>query len=210
MSRGLPFRLLIITDRGACGDLVATLERALRGVPEGAVALMLREKDLPGGELLALARRLRALTRERGSLLLVNERLDVALACEADGLHLPAAGLPIAKARAAAPSLLLGRSTHAPEEAAAAEAAGADYLTFGPVHPTPSKAAYGAPPGLAGLAAARRACALPLYGLGGIDLSRAPGVIAAGADGVAGIRVVLEAPDPAAAVAGLLAATASR
>ncbi len=198
------FRLLLITDRRVTEDLVATVTAALTFAPAGAVAVMLREKDLPGRALLALARRLRAVTAATGAALLVNDRVDVALEAGADGVHLPAAGIPVAEARRRlGPERLVGVSTHGAAEVAAAAAAGADYATFGPVFDTPSKRRYGPPPGLEALAAAARE-PLPLYGLGGVDPGNADAVRAAGAAGVACIRAVLAAADPAAAVAALL------
>ncbi len=185
-------RLLAISDRRQLpgGELDGWLA-ALAAAGVGAVAL--REKDLGGAALLALAV---AARRRLGpeTLLLVNSRADVALAAGADGVHLPAAGLPIdALRRRFGRRLLIGRSTHSLDEVEAAAAAGADYVTFGPVYPTPSKARYGPPPGLAGL---RRAAAvgLPVYALGGVTIERLPEVevAAAGAHGAAGIRVFLD------------------
>lgn len=153
----------------------------------GVDAVQLREKHLDDRSVFELARR----TRERlppEVRLLINARADVALAVGAEGVHLPAAGLPVAALRRRFRARLrIGRSTHAPEEVAAAREDGADYVTFGPVYPTPSKAAYGPPPGLEGL---RRAVAtgLPVIALGGVDPARLEEVAAAGAAGAAGIR----------------------
>jgi thiamine-phosphate pyrophosphorylase len=196
----------LVTERRAVPDLVAAARAALGGLPSRAVALHLREKDLGGRDLLALARSLRAACAEVGQLLLVNDRIDVALAAGADGVHLPSAGIPAADARRLlGPGRLVGVSCHALEDVRRARDGGADYATFGPVFDTPSKRAYGAPVGLVALAEASR-LGLPLVALGGVDVERAPRAMAAGAHGVAAIRAWLAAPDPAAAVAALLAA----
>jgi len=151
----------------------------------GVDGVQVREKHLGDCQLYALAV---AARRAWPGWLVVNARLDLALAAGAAGVHLPADGVPIAPLRrrfGATP--VIGRSTHDPDEAAAARAAGADYVTFGPVFATPSKARYGRPPGLDGL---RRAVArgLPVVALGGIGPDELAAVAAAGAAGVAGIR----------------------
>ena len=196
----------LITDRAACPDLAARAAAALSGAPPGAVAVHLREKDLSGAALLALARALAAVCRARGQRLLLNGRLDVAIAAGADGVHLPAAGVPPAEARRLlGRDALVGVSCHSAEDVRRALAGGATFATFGPIHETPSKRAFGAPVGLAAL---RRASGLglPLVALGGIEPGNAAEAVAAGARGVAAIRAWLASPDPAAAVAALLAA----
>jgi thiamine-phosphate pyrophosphorylase len=201
-----PPRVHLITDRRLAVDLTATARRALVGLAPGTAAVHLREKDLGGRELLRLAGALLAACRESGQLLLVNDRLDVALAAGADGVHLPAAGLPPAEARRLlGPGRLLGVSCHSAADVGRALRGGADFATFGPVFDTPSKRAHGPPVGLAALAEAA-AVGLPLVGLGGIEPGNAAAVWAAGARGVAAIRAWLAAPDPAAAVRALLPA----
>lgn len=157
-------------------------------------AAQVREKHLGDRALLELVRA--AVSAARGRLrILVNGRPDLALAAGADGVHLPADGLPIeACRRLLGPGRLIGRSTHAPEEVERARQAGADYATFGPVFPTPSKADWEALPGLDGL---RRACAagLPVVALGGIRAEYLEAVSRAGAAGAAAIRA-LHDPDP--------------
>ncbi|HET8732934.1 MAG TPA: thiamine phosphate synthase [Anaeromyxobacteraceae bacterium] len=201
-----PPRVYLVTDPSAGPALASRVAAALRGLPPGVAAVQLRAKGLPAADLLALARALRAVTCEVSQLLLVNDRLDVALAAGADGVHLPAAGIPPADARRlAGPGRLVAVSCHSAADVAAARDAGADFATFGPVFDTPSKRAYGAPVGLAALREAA-ALGLPLVGLGGIDAGNAPEVAAAGAFGVAAIRAWLDAPDPGEAVRRLLAA----
>jgi len=201
-------RLYLITDRRATAGrpLVEVVRRALAGAPPGAVAVQLREKDLEGGALLALARELRAVTRDAGAALFVNDRVDVALAAGADGAHLGGRALRPADAARIAPAteLALAVSTHARAEVEAARACPAvRFAVFGPVWETPSKRRLGAPVGLDALRAARQA-GLPLLALGGVTPTRATECRAAGADGIACIRAVLEADDPSAAVRALL------
>jgi thiamine-phosphate pyrophosphorylase len=135
----------------------------------------------------------------------VNDRVDVALASGADGVHLPAASLPSAVARRLlGPVAWIGRSTHAADEAEEALDEGADYVVLGPICPTPSKEAFGPPLGIAALTALRRSSRV--LAIGGIDATNAAATRAAGAHGVAVIRAVLDAPDPAAVVRALRAA----
>ncbi|MGD9763818.1 MAG: thiamine phosphate synthase [Candidatus Binatia bacterium] len=199
--------IYLITDRRATGGrpLAAVVGAALRG---GIRAVQLRERDLPARELLALAVELRALTQAAGARLLVSDRVDVALASGANGVHLPGDSFSVAEARALlGPGKLIGVSTHHPTEVATAAAAGADFAVFGPVFATPSKEPYGPPQGVAALARARAAASLPLFGVGGIDAARVGAVRRAGADGVAVIRAVLDAGDATAAAAELLEAS---
>ncbi len=183
-------RLMLITD-GSAADGDADLSAVERAVEAGVGIVQLREKRLADRPLLTLARRLRALTRDRGALLLINCRADIALLAEADGVHLPAAGLPVGVVRRLlGPARRIGRSCHSLAEVQAAQAEGADYATFGPLYPTPSKAAYGAPPGPAALAEAVAATTLPLFALGGIDAAHLGEVAATGCFGVAAIRAL--------------------
>jgi thiamine-phosphate pyrophosphorylase len=202
----LDFRLCLVTDRRATAGrpLLAVVERCLGA---GLPAVQLREKDLPAAELLALAGALRTATRRHGARLVVNDRVDVALAVGADGVQLPEAGLPPAVARGLlGPDRLLGASTHSPESLEAAQDAGADFVLFGPVYDTPSKRAWGAPQGPASLAAVCRRARVPVLAIGGVTAGRVPELGQAGAAGVAVIRALLEADDPACATRDLLAA----
>jgi thiamine-phosphate pyrophosphorylase len=193
--RAVP-RLLAITDpAGPLGPELEDWLRALAGA--GVDGVQLRRKDLPDRRLLELARRARRALPPGPSApaLLVNGRLDVAVAADADGVHLPAAGLPTREVRRLARTLearlgfeaLIGRSTHHPDEVARARDEGADYVTFGPVWASPGKAAYGEPPGLAGLERAA-AHGLPVLALGGVSAERLPEAARAGAAGAAGRR----------------------
>jgi thiamine-phosphate pyrophosphorylase len=202
------FRLYLITDRKlAKTGIVAACEQALAAAREfpGSVALQLREKDLGGRELLELARELRKLCTRYGAPLFVNDRIDVALACEADGVHLPADSFSIADARVLmGPGKLIGCSTHRIEEVNAAEKSRADFVVFGPVFDPISKARYGAPVGIEGLRVACQASSLPVYGLGGITASRIPETRDTGAAGVAVIGSVFGADSPGNATRSLL------
>jgi len=200
-------RCMLIVSVAEATTRTAAITAALAA---GVDTLQLRDRGAAGGELLAAATALGALTRRHGARLLVNDRLDVARAAEADGAHLPAASFAVADARRLLGAhALIGRSTHAPDEAIAAGRGGAayvDYVVLGPVFATPSKAAYGAPLGLAAIAAATAASATPIVAIGGITPARAAEARAAGAAGVAVVRALLDAPDPGAAAAALVAA----
>jgi thiamine-phosphate pyrophosphorylase len=190
------FRLYIVTDRheAAGRDLEEIVAAAARG---GAGAIQLREKDLSARDLYALGVRLQAALSPYGVPLLINDRLDVALALDAAGVHLAGHSLPTAVARRVlGAGKLLGVSTHSVEEARRAAEDGADFIVFGPVFTTPSKVAYGPPQGLQLLTTVVRAVRIPVLAIGGIDHTNLPQVVQAGAYGVAMIRAVLAAPDP--------------
>ena len=197
MPNSIDFTLYLITDRHqvpAGRTLLATVEAALQG---GVRAVQLREKDLPAAELLPLAEELRALTRRFAARLLLNDRIDVALAVAADGVHLGGHSLPAAVARhLLGPQRLIGVSTHHPAEIATAAAAGADFVTFGPVFATPSKSAYGPPQGLEALRLACQNSPLPVFALGGIKPCHLAVLQKAGAAGAAVISSLMAASDP--------------
>ena len=201
-ERAIP-RLLWITDRRACRGRILphVAERFLADTQAAGLSrgVLVREKDLPGGELYHAVTVLRAVTREAGAMLLVSGRIDVALAADADGVHLPQDDLPVEVARALLGDRLLGVSCHSAQEVDAAVRAGADYVTFGPVYDTASKRAYGPPVGVEALAAVCAACSVPVLALGGISIAHAPAALAAGAHGLAFISAVAAADDPAAA-----------
>ncbi len=197
-------RVYLVTDSSPGEALAARIASAVRGLPSRSVAIQLRAPGVPGRELLARARAILPAVRGEGQLLLVNDRVDVALAAGADGVHLPSAGIPPEEARRLlGAEALVGVSCHSPQEVGRALRGGADFATFGPVFDTPSKRAYGAPVGLGRLEEAAR-LGLPLLGLGGVELANAASVMEAGAWGVAAIRAWLTEGDPAAAVRALL------
>lgn len=195
----IDFSLYLITDRHqtAGRPLLDVVEAALEG---GVRAVQLREKDLAPAELYELAWEMRALTSRYDARLLINERIDIALAVEADGVQLGITSMPVTAARRIAPDLLIGYSSHGAGEAVAALAKGADFVTFGPIFPTPSKAAYGEPVGLGELGrVCRQAVGDLVFALGGIKRENIEQVTAAGCYRVALISDILAAPDPAAA-----------
>ena len=198
-------RLVLVTDRRLMGaSLGAAIARALDGVPPGAAIVQVREKDLGGAALLALVREAIAAARPRGARVLVNDRVDVAIAAGADGVHLPERGLSIEAARALLPAgAIVGASRHDPAAAAACDA---DLVMLGPIYATPGPD-KGAPLGPDALAGARGTA--HLVAIGGIDsAARASACRAAGANAVAAIRAVWDAPDPVAAARAIARADA--
>jgi thiamine-phosphate diphosphorylase len=157
-----------------------------RAVERGIDMIQVREKDLSAAELLVLVQRVRDIARGATTKVLVNDRLDIALAAQVDGLHLPANGLPPDRVRPYVRTL--GVSTHYIEEALAAEQARADYIVFGPVFDTPGKT----PVGLEALRRIVAAVRIPVLGIGGITTENSESVMATGAAGIAGIRLFQE------------------
>ena len=176
-------------------DPVAQAEAACRG---GAQVIQLRAKSTPDTRVLEWARKIRALTRGCGALFVVNDRFDLALAAEADGVHLGQEDLsPLAIPREARRRLAIGRSTHTMEQIASARSEPIDYLAFGPVFKTESKISRYEPRGFDRLRqAARMAAPLPLVAIGGIDATNLRDAIENGAQGVAVISAVAGTPDP--------------
>lgn len=200
-----PPRLLLVTDPDV-GDPVAATRHALVGLAGRGrrdVAVQLRAKEASGRTLFRLGRALRTITTAAGALLVVNGRMDVARACAADGVHLPEDGVSPTDARAMlGPKALVGVSRHDADGVTRAASEGADYATLSPFASTPGK---GAPLGPEGFAAAVASARLPVLALGGIDAENARSALEAGAFGVAVIRAVYAAADPASAVGALLA-----
>jgi thiamine-phosphate pyrophosphorylase len=196
--------LCLITDRQRCGEspLEDVVDQAVKG---GVNLIQLREKDLPAGELLALAIRLREVTRGR-ALLVINDRLDVAQAAGADGVHLPENGLPVAIARwLLGQHTLIGRSVHSEEAAVEAEQAGADYVQLGTIYATESKPGV-KPAGPDLVRKVSAALATPILAVGGVQPDNAAEVIEAGASGVSVISAIETAADPQAAARQLVEA----
>jgi thiamine-phosphate pyrophosphorylase len=198
------FNLYLITDRNITGSrpLLSVVEEALKG---GALAVQLREKDLPTRELYELAYELRKVTNRYGAKLLINDRIDIALAVEADGIHLGHNSLPIYKARKLmGDKKLIGVSCHNLVNAITAQEKGADFITFGPVYFTPSKAVYGKPLGVDKLENVSHMLQIPVFAIGGIKAANTLEVTAADASGIALISAVLAADDPCAETRRLL------
>jgi thiamine-phosphate pyrophosphorylase len=206
---GARLRLMVLTDPdcGAGRSIVEVVRASLRG---GAPAVQIRAKHGDTRDMLALAGALRTETTAAGALLFVNDRVDVALAANADGAHVGDDDIPLEAARRIAPSaFLLGRSVNTADEAAVATRHGADYLGVGPVFSTPSKADAGGAIGAEGITRVRNTSTLPIVAIGGLDLNNTAEITAAGADGVAVIRAVMQADDPEDATRRLLAAIES-
>jgi thiamine-phosphate pyrophosphorylase len=196
---------MLVSDRSLCAGadgLVAAVEAAVTG---GVDAVQLREKDMPSEELLPLARRLRQVTEGwampagRQALLLVNGPLAVALAAEADGVHLPEDAPPVERPRR---SFLIGRSVHSLKAARRAEAEGVDYLIAGPVYETRSHPGR-EPAGLTLIEEVTRSVRTPTLAIGGVTAERVGEVVRAGASGIAVISAILRQPDRRVATRGL-------
>lgn len=201
-------RLIVITDRGLARprEVTEVVAAALRA---GAPAVQLREKALPPRDVLPLAHRLRAETEAAGALFFANDRLDLALAAGADGVHLGPDDLPVAAARRIVPpGFLIGFSADEPGAARAAIAEGADYIGCGAVFPTGTKGDAGRAIGLDGLARVVDAVDAPVAAIGGITAKRAPGVFATGAAGCAVVSAVMAALEPGRTVRSFLQAAA--
>ena len=195
MAGRVDFSFYLITDRHqVCeGTLPEVCSAALRA---GVRAIQLREKDLPTRSLLSLARELSRLASVHAARIVINDRIDLALALATDAVHLPAGGAsPSVARRLLGESALIGSSAHSADEAVRAEAAGADFVVLGPIFETPSKRAFGPPIGLAELERAQRHCKIPLFGIGGITIERVRDVRRAGAHGVAVVGSVMGARD---------------
>jgi thiamine-phosphate pyrophosphorylase len=198
----IEFHLYLITDRHQTGGRPLASVVAEAG-SAGLQAVQLREKDLPTRPFLSLAREIRRITRASGTKLLINGRLDIALEVDADGVHVPADGLPLKACRRIVGEKLLGVSCHSVQEVCSAERDGADYAVLGPIYRTPSKAGYGAPLGLSVLEKACREARIPVFAIGGIRRDKFKPVFDAGAFGVAMISAILGAKDVGDTVKGM-------
>ena len=198
------FDLYLVTDRNQTGgrDLLWVLERALEG---GVRAVQLREKDLGGRELFVLAEKTKRLCERYQANLFVNDRVDVALGVDAEGVHLGGDSMPVRAARELlGAEKLIGVSTHSIKEAREAEQEKADFILFGPVYFTASKAAYGEPQGLGRLKKVVEKISLPVYAIGGVKVGNIAEVKETGVRGIALISAVLSASDPRAATRRIL------
>jgi thiamine-phosphate pyrophosphorylase len=214
-----------VTDRRSLRSTVQTglfepvLEKIALAASAGVDWIQLREKDLSGRDAALLAHQaLRSVLKRADQTLakariLVNDRLDVALTEQAGGVHLRGDSLPVEDAkrflrayqvtRKISTDFLVGVSCHSLEAAQLAASAGADYVFFGPVFATPSKAAFGSPQGLTRLSEVCHSLSVPVLAIGGITLANAPSCFSAGASGIAAIRLFQDAPDLAAVVCEL-------
>ncbi|MEW5979182.1 MAG: thiamine phosphate synthase [Acidobacteriota bacterium] len=182
-----------ITDRQSCA--LPLLEQITAVVEAGVEYVQIREKDLSGRDLVALVRAAVQLAKRSGTRILVNDRLDVVLATGAQGVHLARDSFQPSEVRRVVGRgpVLIGASTHSLEEVEEACAGGVDYLLFGPVFFTPSKAPYGRPAGLAKLREAVQIASVPVFALGGITEANYLSCLQQGAAGVAAIRLFQQA-----------------
>jgi len=202
-------RLTLVTDRTQTRgrELVSVVGDCLAA---GLPAVQVREKDLGAAELAVLCRRIRGLTQDTRALLIVNDRVDVALAVGAEGVQRTATSLTVEDIRAIADKRLrIGASIHSLPDALQAELEGADWLVFGPVYDTPSKRMYGPPQGLDKLARVAAAVRIPVIAIGGVTPERVREVRRAGARGVAVVSSILAADSPADATRRFLEALAA-
>lgn len=191
--------LCVITDETIAGGRshAVIAQQAARG---GADIIQLRDKGRSCTELIRIGREILGFTKKSGALFIINDRLDVAIACGADGVHLGQDDLPVTTARQLAPEgFIIGASVGTVAEAVEAERSGADYVALSPTFSTASKDDAGPGHGLARLAAIKRAVSVPVIAIGGISRQNVRAVITAGADGIAVISAVVAGPDIAAA-----------
>lgn len=182
-----------------------TLDIVQAAVDAGVTLVQLREKDMVLRDYVVLAQQVRALTARAGALLIVNDRVDVALAVGADGVHLGQDDFPVPQARRLGPELIIGASTHNVEEALRAQNEGASYINIGPIYPTGTKRWAGEFLGIEGLRRVAAAARVPFTVMGGIKDSHIPGLVRHGVRTMAVVTAITAARDPAAAARGLLA-----
>jgi thiamine-phosphate pyrophosphorylase len=200
------YSLYLVTDRDlAKGRAIVDVVRA--AVAGGVTVVQLREKTAPTRFFIEQAEAVRGFLKNTDVAMIINDRVDVALAVGADGVHLGQTDMPLAMARAIlGPDRIIGISVESVDDALQAAANGADYLGVSPVFATPTKTDTAVPLGLDGLARIRQAVDLPLVGIGGISAANAANVIQAGADGLAVVSAIVGAEDPEAAARNLVRA----
>lgn len=195
-KRLIDFNLYLITDRKLFTDhhlLLAAIEDALKA---GVKAVQLREKDLPIRELLDMAYRMKGLTARYNAMLFINDRVDIALCVNADGVHLGQSSIPVRAVRnMVGDRFMVGASTHNLEEVIIAKEEGADFITFGPIYHTPSKLKYGEPFGIEALKKVGGKVSIPIFGIGGIKADNVKDVMNSGACGIALINGILGGAD---------------
>ena len=190
----LDFNVYLVTNRKKLGEktLLQATEEALRG---GVRSIQLREKDLGTRELLRLAYEMRELTLRFDARLFINDRVDIAIAVDADGVHLGQTSIPPYAIRKLAASLIVGVSTHNIKEAVKAEVDGADFITYGPIWPTPGKAKYGKPLGIEAIAKVVDKVSIPVFGIGGVTMDNIKELVENGAAGGSMISSIFGAKD---------------
>lgn len=185
----IDFRLLIITDSSLTeNDLLKVVDSACKS---GIKAVQLRNKMLSSKDTLTLAKKIDTVTKKYKALLVINDRLDIAILSGADGVHSPENGIDSGYVKKINSKLITGKSTHSAAKAKKAEKEGYDYLLFGPVFSTPSKVKYGSPQGIDTLEKVCTSVRIPVFAVGGITPFRAKKCIEAGAQGIAVIRAFM-------------------
>ncbi|VVS91589.1 thiamine phosphate synthase [Desulfoluna spongiiphila] len=196
MNRPVDYSLYLVTDRGLAKER-SILEIVKKAISGGVTCVQLREKACSTREFIDQARALKAWLDQKEVPLIINDRVDVALAVGASGIHLGQSDMHIRDARCLLPEgSLIGISAESQEDALAAERDGADYIGISPVFATPTKTDTAPPLGLEGVRRMRKAIRIPLVGIGGIGLSNGAGVMTAGADGIAVVSAIVAADDP--------------
>jgi len=190
------FGLMLVTDRALSGG--RSIEKIVEAAAAGGVSIVqLREKDATTREFVAIGRRVAEILRPRRIPLIINDRVDVALAVLADGVHLGTSDMSVTDARAIlGPRAIIGLSVENEKQAVTAERLDVDYLGVSPVFSTPTKTDTGAPWGVEGLWRLRPLVKKPLVAIGGINAGNAARVLEAGADGLAVVSEICSAPDP--------------
>lgn len=194
--------LYLVTSQSLSGGR-STEQIVAAALAAGVSLIQLREKEMPLRACMELAARVRFLTAAHGALLIINDRVDVAMAVGADGVHLGQEDFPVAAARALAPEMIIGASTHSVEEIERAQADGASYVNIGPLFPTGTKSWDGAFLGIDGLTRMAAHVRVPFTVMGGIKRDHIPAVVRAGARTIALVTAVTEAADPEAAARDL-------
>ena len=199
-----PFGLYLITDRRQTRGR-PLLDVVRESVEAGVRAIQFREKDLSVRQQLDLIEAIQKITKPYGVKLFINDRIDLVLAVDADGVHLPENGLPVSVARhLIGPQKMIGVSCHSLETVLRAQNSGADFALLGPVYDTPSKRAYGAPLGIDRFRLIRQSAAIPLFAVGGIGESQLDELFDAGANGVAMVSSIMGSPNVSAQCAAIL------
>jgi len=198
------YSVYLVTDRELARGRT-TLEIAGAAIRGGVSCIQLREKMCSTREFIDESLAIRSLLARHGIPLIINDRVDVALAVKADGIHLGQKDMPCRMARQIIPeSMIVGISVESLDDAIAAQKDGADYLGVSPIYPTPTKTDTAQPLGLEGLRSIRSEVDLPLVGIGGLNADNAAAVIYNGADGVAVVSAIVAADDPEAATRDLI------
>lgn len=199
----MDYTLYLVTDRGLSRGR-STLEIVQAAVRGGVTCVQLREKNCSAREFIAEATAIQSFLKEHGIPLIINDRLDIAQAIQADGVHLGQNDIPLKMARAIVKdSMLIGISAESLQDAVEAERDGADYIGVSPIYTTATKSDTAPALGLEGLREIRKAVRIPLVGIGGLNRSNAAEVIGNGADGIAVVSAIVSADDPENAAAEL-------